>query len=61
VRYRCFAVRWLELRCGSSGYNAHPAEIFISDVGSLSLGDTLGTIAVIIKREILLSLWAGFS
>ena len=35
-------------------YNAHPAEIFMGDVGSLSLGGTLGTIAVIIKQEILL-------
>ena len=35
-------------------YNAHPAEIFMGDVGSLSLGGTLGVIAVIIKQEILL-------
>jgi phospho-N-acetylmuramoyl-pentapeptide-transferase len=34
-------------------YNAHPAEIFMGDVGSLALGGTLGTIAVIIKQEIL--------
>ena len=34
-------------------YNAHPAEIFMGDVGSLSLGGTLGIIAVIIKQEIL--------
>jgi len=32
-------------------YNAHPAEIFMGDVGSLSLGGTLGTIAVIISRN----------
>src|SRR6202030_32831 len=35
-------------------YNAHPAEVFMGDVGSLSLGGTLGVIAVIIKQEILL-------
>ncbi|MBC7784147.1 MAG: phospho-N-acetylmuramoyl-pentapeptide-transferase, partial [Burkholderiales bacterium] len=35
-------------------YNAHPAEIFMGDVGSLALGGSLGTIAVLIKQEILL-------
>jgi phospho-N-acetylmuramoyl-pentapeptide-transferase len=40
-------------------YNAHPAEIFMGDVGSLSLGGALGTIAVIIKQEILLFFVGG--
>lgn len=40
-------------------YNAHPAEIFMGDVGSLALGGTLGTIAVIIKQEILLFFVGG--
>ncbi len=40
-------------------YNAHPAEIFMGDVGSLSLGGTIGTIAVIIKQEILLFFVGG--
>ena len=40
-------------------YNAHPAEIFMGDVGSLSLGGTLGTIAVIMKQEILLFFVGG--
>jgi phospho-N-acetylmuramoyl-pentapeptide-transferase len=35
-------------------YNAHPAEMFMGDVGSLALGGAIGTIAVIIKQEILL-------
>ncbi len=35
-------------------YNAHPAEIFMGDVGSLALGGGIGTVAVIIKQEILL-------
>ena len=35
-------------------YNAHPAEMFMGDVGSLALGGALGTVAVIIKQEILL-------
>jgi phospho-N-acetylmuramoyl-pentapeptide-transferase len=40
-------------------YNAHPAEIFMGDVGSLSLGGALGLIAVIIKQEILLFFIGG--
>jgi len=40
-------------------YNAHPAEMFMGDVGSLSLGGTLGVIAVIIKQEILLFFVGG--
>lgn len=35
-------------------YNAHPAEMFMGDVGSLALGGAIGTVAVIIKQEILL-------
>jgi phospho-N-acetylmuramoyl-pentapeptide-transferase len=40
-------------------YNAHPAEVFMGDVGSLSLGGTLGTVAVIIKQEVLLVFVGG--
>jgi len=40
-------------------YNAHPAEVFMGDVGSLALGGTLGLIAVIIKQEILLFFVGG--
>src|SRR6202790_2675275 len=40
-------------------YNAHPAEVFMGDVGSLSLGGALGTIAVIIKQEVLLVFVGG--
>ncbi len=35
-------------------YNAHPAEVFMGDVGSLSIGGAIGFIAVAIKQEILL-------
>lgn len=35
-------------------YNAHPAEMFMGDVGSLALGGAIGTVAVAIKQEILL-------
>jgi len=40
-------------------YNAYPAEIFMGDVGSLSLGAVLGTVAVITKQEIILILVGG--
>ncbi|MEI6127384.1 MAG: phospho-N-acetylmuramoyl-pentapeptide-transferase [Pseudomonadota bacterium] len=40
-------------------YNSHPAEIFMGDVGSLSLGGSLGTVAVITKHEILLAIVGG--
>jgi len=40
-------------------YNAHPAEVFMGDVGSLALGGAIGTIAVIIKQELLLPLIGG--
>jgi phospho-N-acetylmuramoyl-pentapeptide-transferase len=40
-------------------YNAHPAEVFMGDVGSLALGGAIGTIAVIIKQELLLPFVGG--
>jgi phospho-N-acetylmuramoyl-pentapeptide-transferase len=40
-------------------YNAHPAEVFMGDVGSLSLGGALATVAVLIKQEILLLFIGG--
>lgn len=40
-------------------YNAHPAEIFMGDVGSLALGGSLGVLAVLIKQEILLIFIGG--
>lgn len=40
-------------------YNAYPADIFMGDVGSLSLGGTLGTIAVLTKQEMLLVIVGG--
>ena len=35
-------------------YNAHPAEVFMGDVGSLALGGGLGVVAVLLKQEVLL-------
>jgi len=40
-------------------YNAHPAEVFMGDVGSLALGGAIGTIAVLIKQELLLPFIGG--
>lgn len=40
-------------------YNAHPAEIFMGDVGSLALGGAIGTVAIIIKQELLLPFIGG--
>lgn len=40
-------------------FNCYPASVFMGDVGSLSLGGTLGVIAVIIKKELLLVILGG--
>jgi phospho-N-acetylmuramoyl-pentapeptide-transferase len=37
-------------------YNGHPAQLFMGDTGSLALGATLGTVAVLIKQEFLLAI-----
>ena len=40
-------------------YNAHPAEIFMGDVGSLALGGAIATVAVVIRQELLLPFIGG--
>jgi phospho-N-acetylmuramoyl-pentapeptide-transferase len=40
-------------------YNAHPAEVFMGDTGSLALGGAIGTVAVVIKQELLLPFIGG--
>jgi len=40
-------------------FNAHPAEMFMGDVGALALGGALGTIAVIVRQEIVLFIMGG--
>ncbi|MGD8539179.1 MAG: phospho-N-acetylmuramoyl-pentapeptide-transferase [Candidatus Aminicenantes bacterium] len=40
-------------------YNCHPAEMFMGDVGALSLGGTIGAVAILIKQEFLLLMVAG--
>jgi phospho-N-acetylmuramoyl-pentapeptide-transferase len=53
--------------CGAMGgaglaflwYNTHPAQVFMGDVGALALGGALGTIAVIVRQEIVLFIMGG--
>lgn len=53
--------------CGAMGgaglaflwYNAYPAQVFMGDVGALALGGALGTIAVIVRQEIVLCIMGG--
>ena len=40
-------------------YNAHPAEIFMGDVGSLGLGGAMAVVAILIKQEVLLVFIGG--
>ena len=40
-------------------FNAHPAEMFMGDVGALALGGALGTVAVIVRQEIVLFIMGG--
>jgi len=40
-------------------YNTHPAQVFMGDVGALALGGALGTIAVIVRQEIVLFVMGG--
>ena len=53
----CFALVGAGL--GFLWFNAHPASIFMGDVGALSLGGTIGLIALLIKKEILLIISGG--
>jgi len=57
----------LMIFCGAMGgaglaflwYNTHPAQVFMGDVGALALGGALGTIAVIVRQEIMLFVMGG--
>jgi phospho-N-acetylmuramoyl-pentapeptide-transferase len=40
-------------------FNTHPAQVFMGDVGALALGGALGTIAVIVRQEIVLAVMGG--
>tara|TARA_A100001011_G_scaffold400559_1_gene516225 strand:+ start:664 stop:1932 length:1269 start_codon:yes stop_codon:yes gene_type:complete len=54
-----FCMSMLGACLGFLWYNSYPAEIFMGDTGSLALGAAIGTIAVILKKEILLIFMAG--
>ncbi|HPT26458.1 MAG TPA: phospho-N-acetylmuramoyl-pentapeptide-transferase [Bryobacteraceae bacterium] len=54
-----FAASLTGASLGFLWYNAHPAEVFMGDVGSLALGGSLGVLAVLIKQEILLIFIVG--
>ena len=53
----CFAV--VGACVGFLWFNAHPAEVFMGDVGSLSLGGTIAVISLILKKEILILIIGG--
>lgn len=53
----CFAIIGSGL--GFLWFNSYPAKIFMGDVGSLSLGGTLGTIAILLHQELLLIIMGG--
>ena len=40
-------------------FNAHPAQVFMGDVGALALGAALGTVAIIVRQEIVLAIMGG--
>jgi phospho-N-acetylmuramoyl-pentapeptide-transferase len=40
-------------------YNAYPAQVFMGDVGALALGGALGTIAIVVRQEIVLFIMGG--
>ncbi len=40
-------------------FNAHPAQVFMGDVGALALGGALGTVAVIVRQEVVLAIMGG--
>lgn len=54
-----FGATLLGTGLGFLWFNAHPAEVFMGDTGSLALGGALGTMAILTKEELLLPLVAG--
>ena len=53
------AARWPGAGLGFLWFNAYPAEVFMGDVGALALGAALGTVAVIVRQEIVLFIMGG--
>lgn len=54
-----FAMALLGACVGFLWFNAHPAEVFMGDVGSLSLGGVLAVLALVVKKEVLLFIIGG--
>lgn len=54
-----FVLALLGATVGFLWFNAHPAEVFMGDVGSLSLGGVLAVIALVVKKEMLLFIVGG--
>jgi phospho-N-acetylmuramoyl-pentapeptide-transferase len=54
-----YAAALLGAGLGFLWFNAYPAEVFMGDVGSLSLGATLGVMAVMVRQELLLMIVGG--
>ncbi len=54
-----FCMSVLGAGIGFLWYNSHPAEIFMGDTGSLSLGGSLGVISLLVKKEVLLIITGG--
>ena len=53
----CFAL--IGGLCGFLWFNSHPAQIIMGDTGSLCFGGIIGTIAIMIKQELILAISAG--
>jgi phospho-N-acetylmuramoyl-pentapeptide-transferase len=54
-----FAAAFIGATIGFLWYNAHPAQVFMGDTGSLALGGIIAVFAIIIRKEILLPILAG--
>ena len=54
-----FCTAMLGAALGFLWFNCHPADVFMGDTGSLALGGALGTVAVMLKKEVLLFLIGG--
>ncbi|MBN1243674.1 MAG: phospho-N-acetylmuramoyl-pentapeptide-transferase [Spirochaetales bacterium] len=54
-----FTLALIGATVGFLWFNAHPAEVFMGDVGSLALGGVIGTLALCVKKEILLFIVGG--
>ncbi|HOX17717.1 MAG TPA: phospho-N-acetylmuramoyl-pentapeptide-transferase [Spirochaetales bacterium] len=54
-----FTLALIGATVGFLWFNAHPAEVFMGDVGSLALGGVIGTLALCVKKEVLLFIVGG--